>query len=291
MWDAAVYRRFGSERSRPFFDLVGRIGDAGPEAVAGRIGDVGPEAVAGRAVASGPRAVVDLGCGPGELTATLAERWPGARITGVDSSPEMIAKATEMVADGTKTPAGPVSFELGDVRDWRPTPETDVLVTNAALQWVPEHRDLLARWARELPPGAWLAMQVPGNFGAPSHVLLRAVGQRYGLGDLLREAPVDDPAGYAALLTAAGATVDAWETTYLHLLPADGPDHPVLRWMEGTALRPVKAALDQNAWQAFRADLARELTGAYPATGEYVAFPFRRVFVVARTADPEGTTR
>jgi trans-aconitate 2-methyltransferase len=257
MWDAAVYRRFGSERSRPFFDLVGRVG------------------------ATSPRAVADLGCGPGELTRTLAERWPGARITGVDSSPEMIAK----------TPAGPVRFELGDVGDWRPGPDVDVLVTNATLQWVPEHRDLLARWARELPPGAWLAMQVPGNFGAPSHALLRAVGRRYGLSDLLREAPVDDPAGYAALLTAAGAAVDAWETTYLHLLPAGGPDHPVLRWMEGTALRPVKAALDENAWQAFRADLARELAGAYPASGAYVAFPFRRVFVVARTADPEGTSR
>jgi trans-aconitate 2-methyltransferase len=257
MWDAAVYRRFGSERSRPFFDLVGRVG------------------------ATSPRAVADLGCGPGELTRTLAERWPGARITGVDSSPEMIAK----------TPAGPVRFELGDVGDWRPGPDVDVLVTNATLQWVPEHRDLLARWARELPPGAWLAMQVPGNFGAPSHALLRAVGRRYGLSDLLREAPVDDPAGYAALLTAAGAAVDAWETTYLHLLPAGGPDHPVLRWMEGTALRPVKAALDENAWQAFRADLARELAGAYPASGAYVAFLFRRVFVVARTADPEGTSR
>lgn len=257
MWDATVYRRFGTERSRPFFDLVGQVRTRSP------------------------RAVVDLGCGPGELTLTLAERWPGARITGVDSSPEMIAK----------TQAGPVLYELGDVRDWRPGPDVDVLVTNATLQWVPGHRDLLVRWARELPPGAWLAMQVPGNFGAPSHVLLRAVGQRYGLGDLLREAPVDDPAGYAALLTGAGATVDAWETTYLHLLPVDGPDHPVLRWMEGTALRPVKAALDENAWQSFRADLARELTGAYPATGEYVAFPFRRVFVVARTADPEGTTR
>ena len=174
------------------------------------------------------------------------------------------------------------------MRDWRPAPDTDVLVTNATLQWVPEHRDLLARWAADLPPGAWLAMQVPGNFGAPSHVLLREVGRRYGLGDVLREAPVDDPAGYAALLTGAGAAVDAWETTYLHLLPAGGPGHPVLRWMEGTALRPVKAALDENAWQSFRADLTRELSGAYPVAGEHVAFPFRRIFVVARTAAQKG---
>ncbi len=260
MWDPAVYRRFGAERSRPFFDLVNRVG------------------------AERPRAVVDLGCGPGELTLTLAERWPGARVSGVDSSPEMIAKA---VAHG-----GPAGFEVGDVRDWRPGPDVDVLVTNATLQWVPEHRALLARWVAELPPGAWLAMQVPGNFGAPSHVLLRAVGQRYGLTDVLREAPVDDPADYAGLLTAAaGAEVDAWETTYLHLLPDDTDQHPVLRWMEGTALRPVKAALDENAWQSFRADLARELSGAYPATGGYVAFPFRRIFVVARTAEEKGSSR
>ncbi|MFG1991370.1 trans-aconitate 2-methyltransferase [Actinoplanes sp. NPDC048988] len=252
MWDPAVYARYGTERSRPFFDLVNRVG------------------------AASPRAVVDLGCGPGELTLALAERWPSARLTGIDSSPEMIEKA--------RAHGGPAVFEIGDVRDYRPAADVDVLVTNATLQWVPGHQDLLARWAGELPAGGWLAMQVPGNFGAPSHRLLREVGRRYGLGDVLREAPVDDPVDYAGLLVAAGAEVDAWETTYVHLLPAHEPEHPVLRWMEGTALRPVKAALDENAWQSFRADLARELAGAYPAAGDYVAFPFRRVFVVARVA-------
>ena len=252
MWDATVYRRFGAERSRPFFDLTGRIDS------------------------DRPRAVVDLGCGPGELTLTLAERWPGARVTGVDSSPDMIDKA---VAHG-----GPARFRLGDVRDWKPGPDVDVLVTNATLQWVDDHHDLLARWAVELPAGAWLAMQVPGNFDAPSHRLLRQVAARYGVAHATREAPVDDPAGYAGLLMGAGAQVDAWETTYLHLLPAGGDTHPVLRWMEGTALRPVKAALDENAWESFRADLGRELAAAYPAAHGHVAFPFRRVFVVARTA-------
>jgi len=256
MWDPAVYRRFGAERSRPFFDLTGRIG------------------------AERPRSVVDLGCGPGELTLTLAERWPQARVTGVDSSAEMIDRA---VAHG-----GPAWFQLGDVRDWKPGPDVDVLVTNATLQWVDGHRDLLARWATELAPGAWLAMQVPGNFDAPSHRALRAVAALHGVAHVTREAPVDTPDGYADLLLAAGAEVDAWETTYLHLLPADGGDHPVLRWMEGTALRPVKAALDENAWQSFRAELAGELTAAYPAAHGYVAFPFRRIFVVARTAVQRG---
>jgi trans-aconitate 2-methyltransferase len=252
MWDPTVYRRFGTERSRPFFDLLAHID------------------------AERPRAVADLGCGPGELTLTLTERWPDARVTGVDSSPEMIEKA---VAHG-----GKAWFQLGDVRDWKPGADVDVLITNATLQWVDGHRDLLARWAVELPARAWLAMQVPGNFDAPSHRALRRVAAEYGVGRVTREAPVDDPTGYADLLMAAGATVDAWETTYLHLLPALEGDHPVLRWMEGTALRPVKAALDENAWESFRADLGRELTAAYPAAHGHVAFPFRRVFVVARTA-------
>lgn len=258
MWDPAVYRRYGAERARPFFDLVSRVG------------------------AERPRAVVDLGCGPGDLTLTLAERWPDARLTGFDSSPEMVEKASGL--------GRAAEFRLLDVREWQPALDVDVLVTNATLQWVPEHRDLLARWARELPPGAWLAMQVPGNFDAPSHRAIRAVAARHGVGHLTREAPVDDPAGYASLMLAAGASVDAWETTYLHLLPDNGDEHPVLRWVEGTALRPVKAALDENAWREFRADLAREIVAAYPAAGGYVAFPFRRIFLVARTATAEGTS-
>ena len=247
MWNPTIYRRYGNERSRPFFDLVARIG------------------------AEKPRAVVDLGCGPGSLTATLVERWPSARVTGVDSSPEMIAQASARNA----------AFVEADVRDWRPEPDVDVLVTNATLQWVPGHAELLARWVDELPAGAWIGLQVPGNFDAPSHQALREIGQAYGLSDVLRESPVLDPAGYAEVL---GGEVDAWETTYLHLLPVDGPDHPVLRWMEGTALRPVKARLDEAAWQDFRSALAARLTDAYPARDGRVAFPFRRVFAVAQTA-------
>jgi trans-aconitate 2-methyltransferase len=258
MWDPTVYARYGTERSRPFADLVARIG------------------------AERPRAVADLGCGSGELTATLAARWPGARITGIDSSSEMIARADRL---GTG-----VEFRVGDLRGWRPGPDTDVLVTNAALQWVPDHREVLGRWVRELPPGAVLAMQVPGNFDAPSHRALRDVGRRApyaaALGEELREAPVDDAAGYATRLTALGADVDAWETTYVHLLPAAG-EHPVLRWMEGTALRPVRARLDDAAWARFRTDLGARLAAAYPVENGLVVFPFRRIFVVARTPTGE----
>ena len=104
------------------------------------------------------------------------------------------------------------------------------------------------------------------------------------VGEIVREAPVDDAAGYAALLIGAGAAVDAWETTYVHLLPAAGPEHPVLRWMEGTALRPVKAALADPAWRDFRAALGATLAAEYPARNGYVAFPFRRIFTVATIA-------
>jgi trans-aconitate 2-methyltransferase len=256
MWDPAVYQRFGSERSRPFFDLVARVG------------------------AATPRAVVDLGCGPGELTATLAERWPAAHVTGLDSSPEMIAEAIALGA--------PADFTVGDVADWRPGPDTDVVVTNAALQWVPGHQELIARWVAALPGGAWFAMQVPGNFDAPSHRALRALARSEpyaaAAGDIVRDEPVSDATGYATLLTGLGATVDAWETTYVHLLPAvPEEDHPVLRWMEGTALRPVRAALGETSWRAFRAALGTRLAAEYPARNGFVAFPFRRIFVVATT--------
>jgi trans-aconitate 2-methyltransferase len=181
-----------------------------------------------------------------------------------------------------------VEFRLGDVRDWRPDGDTDVLVSNATLQWVPEHRDLLTAWAAALPAGAWLAVQVPGNFDAPSHRALRAVARSApfadAAGDVVRDAPVDDAAGYADLLVGAGAGVDAWETVYVHLLPAAGPDHPVLRWMEGTALRPIRAALDEAGYDRFRAALTGRLAEAYPVRNGLVAFPFRRVFVVAQTS-------
>ena len=254
MWDPAVYHRFGAERARPFVDLTARIG------------------------AAAPRRVVDLGCGPGDLTATLASRWPDAEVAGIDSSPEMIARARTL--DTT------VTFRVGDVRDW--PPDADVVVSNATLQWVPGHQDLLTRWAAELPPGAWIAMQVPGNFDAPSHRALREVARdpRFAaaVGEVVREAPVDDPVAYAERLLAAGARVDAWETTYLHLLPDDGAEHPVLRWMDGTALRPVRAALDEPAWAEFRRVLGARLAQAYPVRNAVVAFPFRRIFVVAQTA-------
>ncbi|HEX6968709.1 MAG TPA: trans-aconitate 2-methyltransferase [Micromonosporaceae bacterium] len=257
MWDPGTYLRYRDERSRPFYDLVGRI------------------------LVAQPRTVVDLGCGPGELTADLARRWPDAAVVGIDSSAEMIARAA---ATG-----GDVDFHLADIRDWTPDDRVDVVVCNAVLQWVPEHERLLTRWVRQLAHGSVLAVQVPNNFDAPSHLAVRAVAEQEPYRDdvvpLLRRSPVRDAIGYADLLTAAGCAVDAWETTYLHLLPAEGgADHPVLGWLEGTALRPIRAALGPTSprWARFRAAVAERLAAAYPVRAGQVYFPFRRVFFVAR---------
>ena len=249
-WDPLVYLRAADQRARPFLDLLSRI-DAGS-----------------------PRAVVDLGCGPGNLTALLRERWPLARLSAVDSSPDMVAAALE---------AG-IAAELGDVTEWAPGPDDDVVVSNAVLQWVPCHAELLRRWAGRLATGGWLAFQVPGNFAAPSHVIIRelAAGPQWGerLRGLLRdEHAVHQPAEYAAVLTDAGCDVDAWETTYLHRLT--GPD-PVLSWVTGTALRPVRTELDDAEWAAFTAELAPRLRAAYPPRPDGSTwFPFRRVFAIA----------
>lgn len=252
MWDPAKYLDFADHRGRPFFDLVARVG------------------------ADAPRRVADLGCGPGNLTEALAGRWPGAVVEALDSSPEMVEAAR----------ARGIAAEVGDVREWRPSPDTDVVVCNAVLQWVTGHEDLLARWAGELPAGAWLAFQVPGNFAAPSHVRVRELAaaprwrERLASVVLREEDAVLDPAGYAGLLADAGCAVDAWETTYLQRLT--GPD-PVLEWVTGTALRPIRSALDEAGWAEFRAELAPLLRADYPARADGTTwFPFRRVFVVAR---------
>ncbi len=251
VWDPALYLDFDDHRSRPFNDLLARIG------------------------AREPRGVVDLGCGPGHLTGLLAARWPGATVTALDSSAEMVAAARERGIDARRA----------DVRDWTPGPDTDVVVTNAVLQWVPEHPALLPGWLAALAPGAWFALQVPGNFGAPSHALVRELAAEEpfaGRIDLRGEDAVPQPADYAVLLTAAGATADVWETTYLHRLT--GPD-PVLRWISGTALRPVREALDPGSYQRFRDLLAPRLRAAYPASADGSTwFPFRRILAVARTA-------
>lgn len=253
MWDATQYLRYGDERGRPFADLIGRIG------------------------ADAPARVVDLGCGPGNLTALLARRWPGASVIGIDSSPAMIAAAAALPE------ASSVSFQMGDVRDWQATAAPDVITCNAVLQWVPDHHDLVLSWADMLAPGGWLAFQLPGNFSSPSHRIVRELAASSRWRGLLADAELNrqagDPAEYVDLLARPGYAVDAWETTYFHILPGD---NAVVEWTRGTTLRPVLALLDEEQAASFIADYARRLRGAYQAGPLGTVFPFRRVFAVAR---------
>ena len=256
MWDPGEYHRFAGERGRPFFDLLARV------------------------QASDPRFVADLGCGPGNLTAALASRWPGAEVVGVDNSAEMIGAA---LAEAAQRPG--LSFALGDLREWRPARPVDVLVCNAALQWVPGHLDAVRCWVDMLSPGGWLAIQLPGNYSEPSHAILldlvRSARWRPLLAGVQLNRQAHDPAEYVDLLAPAGCEVDAWETTYLHVL--QGAD-PVTGWYRGTGLRPVLAALDPDQAERFVADYGERARAAYPRTSYGTVLPFRRVFVVARRA-------
>lgn len=258
MWDPGQYLTFADERSRPFFDLVGRV------------------------AAEAPGYVVDLGCGPGQLTAELARRWPHATVLGIDSSAEMIEAATAARYGGDSF-GGQLSFELGDVREFRPDRPVDVIISNATLQWVPGHLELLPRWAGYLTPGGWLALQLPGNFDQPSHTALRELAGsdrwRDRLAGVQLNRQAEDPIGYLDVLARAGFSVDAWETTYLHLL--HGPD-PVTQWYQGSGLRPVLAALGPEEAGEFVAQYGERVRAAYPAGPYGTVLPFRRVFVVAQ---------
>lgn len=251
-WDPQVYGRYADERGRAFFELLARV----------------PTTAASH--------VVDLGCGPGNLTATLLERWPDATVVGVDSSAEMVAAAQEHVDDARLT------FEQADIAAWRPTRPVDVLVSNAALHWVPGHVDLLETFAGWLAPHGVIALQVPDNFSEPSHTLLQQVRTSPRWRDRLagagqQAASVERPERYLAELVDVGLQPDVWQTTYLHVLPGDDA---VLQWVKGSALRPVLSALDEAERTEFLDDYAAALRSAYPASAFGTVFPFRRTFAV-----------
>jgi trans-aconitate 2-methyltransferase len=255
MWDPEHYLEYADERGRPFVELVARVG------------------------AREPTTVLDLGCGPGNLTRLLTERWPGARVAGVDSSAEMIGRARAQ-GDG-------VDYRVQDLRDWLAAAEeadqrVDVLVSHATLQWLPDHLDLLPRLLARCD---WLAVQVPGNFGEPSHTIRAELA---GLPAYSRhlagvEVPAShEPADYLRVLADAGAaTLDVWETTYLHVLT--GPD-PVFAWVSATGARPTLEALPGGLREEFAADFKARLAEAYPERDGRVVLPFRRIFAVAGTA-------
>jgi len=260
-WNPTAYGRFSGERSRPFADLVAQV----------RTED--------------PALVVDLGCGHGPPTLTLAELWPNARVVGVDSAESMLDSARSLDS------AGRVEWVLSDLREWDPVSlgqAPDVVVTSSTLQWLPGHLDLLDAWVEALSDGGWFALQVPGNFDAPSHRLMRETAEHHvragELGAALDLPAVGEPATYLRYLSRLGCDVDAWETTYLHVLDPDGEDeNPVLTWVAATGLRPVLDILtDGDELAAFTDPYAAALAEAYPRSSAGVLFPFRRVFAVAQ---------
>lgn len=268
-WDPQQYLRHATHRTRPFLDLLNRITEL---------------------PGGGSPRIADMGCGPGNVTALLAARWPGARITGYDSSPQMLRSAAPYA--GPTPGGGSLDFRRADALEWVPDEPYDLIVSNAALQWVPGHADRFPTWLAGLTPGGTLAFQVPGNFHAPSHALLDELcdapqwRSRLG-GHGRRYVYVLSPADYLERLTGLGCEVaDVWETTYVQLLQGEDA---VLDWTKGTALRPVLTALEDDpaAAREFVAQYRDLLRKAYPPGPHGTVFPFRRIFAVARAAaDP-----
>ncbi|MFF8600663.1 trans-aconitate 2-methyltransferase [Streptomyces sp. NPDC015232] len=264
-WDPQQYLRHSGHRTRPFLDLLARI----------------PQLPNQRR----PARIADIGCGPGNVTVLLADRWPDAHITGFDLSPEMLERAGKDWA-GTTSGGGWLDFRQADAAHWTPDEPYDLIVSNAALQWVPNHPESFPLWIDGLRPGGTLAFQVPGNFTSPSHALLGELCERPEWRDRLgdqgrRYVHILDPADYLQRLADLGCATDVWETTYIQLLPGEDP---VLDWVKGTALRPVLTALreDPEATEAFLTQYRDLLRDAYPPGRHGTAFPFRRIFAVAR---------
>ncbi|MFJ3955052.1 trans-aconitate 2-methyltransferase [Streptomyces libani] len=263
-WDPQQYLRHSGHRTRPFHDLLNRIPDLPRQDRTARI--------------------ADLGCGPGNVTAQLTTRWPDAHITGFDNSPDMLKEAETHA--GPTPGGGHLDFAPADAADWTPEETYDLIVSNAALQWVPNHPESFARWIDALAPGGTFAFQVPGNFTSPSHALLGELCDTPQWRERLnthgrRFIHILEPAAYLERLTDLGCAADVWETTYVQLLEGDDP---VLDWVKGTALRPVLTALENDpaAREAFLAEYRDALRKAYPTGRHGTVFPFRRIFAVAQ---------
>jgi len=244
--------KFADHRLRPAIDLLNRI-------------DVAT-----------PAQIYDLGAGTGNVTRLLKSRWPEARVTGVDESEEMLAKARQALPD--------LAWQRADLATWRPPAPAEVIYSNAALHWVDHHDRIFPKLFSAVAPGGVLAVQIPNNFSAPSHTAI-AEAARGGtwarkLEPLLRPPPVHDPAFYFGLLAPLAAILDIWQTEYLQALEGE---NPVKEWTKGTWLKPLLDALEEPERSGFEASYAALVSQAYPRRRDgKTLLPFRRLFIVAK---------
>ncbi len=252
-WSAAQYVNFEAERTRPVRDLLSGV------------------------PATDVRHAVDLGCGPGNSTEVLATRFPGAEVSGLDSSADMI--------DAARARLPGVRFELGEVREWQPAEPCDVILANAVLQWVPDHETLMPALIGKLAVGGSLAVQMPDNLDEPAHRLMREVAATPPFASKLAQAAGSRTARrgaewYYRLLRPHAVRVDVWLTIYHHVLP--GGSDAVVEWFKGSGLRPFLAPLDPAETEAFLTEYRSGIEEAYPTLPDgSVLLPFPRLFMVA----------
>ncbi len=252
-WNPTLYKRFEDERTRPARDLLANV------------------------PLTETTQVVDLGCGPGNSTELLVERFPSANVIGTDSSEVMVASARERLPN--------CRFELSDVSTWQPALAPDLIFANAVFQWVPNHERLLPRLISLLAPNGVLALQMPDNLNEPSHQLMREVAAQpafaSAIGDASRvRAPVLAASAYYDLLARSGARVEIWRTAYHH--PLSSPS-AIVDWLKATGLRPFLEPLSDELKARFLVEYESKIARAYPAQVDgrsLLAFP--RLFIVAQ---------